>query len=88
MPETKWPDPKQLGSAPCGTAVSYSHPDGMTDEAGHPVAILHLAWADRMAAGYRTVKALHCLDLEPGFVPVCIECRKVYPCPTAVILGA
>lgn len=78
------PDPKKQ-SAACGNSVSWTHSDGMTDEDGHAVAIVHSQWANRLAKQRDAVLQLHGLDLATvEIVPLCRECRKVYPCPTAL----
>lgn len=72
-------------SAPCGTAITITSGEPPTDEDGHAIAIVHSQWADRVLKSRAAVLQLHGLDLASvDLVPLCRECRKVYPCPTSL----
>lgn len=72
---------------PCGSGISYGGDRGPVDDCGHRIAIVHEAWADELTKQLGAVLMLHQCDPD-GFVPMCIECHKVYPCPTAVACDA
>lgn len=80
------PDPKR-DPRPCGSDITYYANATPRDMDDHPIAIVHEAWANELTKQLGAVLVLHQCDPD-GFVPMCIECGKVYPCPTAVACDA
>ncbi|MBF6138091.1 hypothetical protein IU501_34550 [Nocardia otitidiscaviarum] len=71
----------------CGVTIRSTPGEGMTDEQGHPIAIVHSGPAYLAVARIQAVNALHHPDPE-GFVPICRECGKPSPCPTLEAIRA
>lgn len=69
---------------PCGTEITLVG-RGALDEHGHPVAMYHIEAVGARSRAVSLVRKLHRLDAE-HLVPLCAECRKVFPCPTVKAL--
>lgn len=66
---------------PCGTTITESASQGMADEDGHPISIVHAHALDLAVTAVDVIKDLHRPHVE-GFFPWCIEDGKIWPCPT------
>lgn len=71
---------RDLGPLACGTTITYV--DGqMVDDKWHPITIAHHDWIGDALNTMQRVRNLHRCHPE-GIVPVCVECGRVWPCPT------
>lgn len=63
----------------CGDTLYYSSEEGLRDECGHPVAMVHERWLRRAVRVMSLMDYLHRVNPE-GFIPTCGGCGEPWPC--------
>lgn len=74
--------PIELVLDSCGDSITIESGRGALDEAGHRCGWYHQAAVIHRQTAVAVVRQLHTADVEQ-IVPLCRECRKQHPCPTA-----
>lgn len=72
----KWP-----WATVCGDSITWDGQGHMSDESGHPVAMVHVRWMERALRLMRLVSHEHTCNPE-GFIPTCAGCGQPWPCGT------
>lgn len=62
----------------CGDMLHYSD-EGLRDDCGHPVAMVHERWLRRAVRVMSLMDHIHRVNPE-GFIPTCDGCGEPWPC--------
>ena len=89
MPLLGFPTDREINASPsfCGSSITLIGGESHArDEAGHPVAYVHVEFVTSAVAVLGEVERMHRPD-PVDIVPWCPTCNVAAPCPTAHALG-